>query len=91
MPHSDVFQFYSVHQVMQGHVGITATQARKQWSHEAGKGHERIAAKCAEQQIEPNHVGLKPVESLQKTECAAGIIERPATLDAESGRLDMIW
>lgn len=71
-------------------MGITATQARKQGSHEAGKGHERIAAEGAEQKIEPNHVGLKPVESLQKAECAAWIVERPASQNAESGGLDMI-
>jgi hypothetical protein len=76
--------------MMQRHVGVTSAQAREQWSHEAGKGYEGVAAEGAEQQVEPNHVGLEPVKSLQNAEYAARIVERPASQDAESGRFDMV-
>ncbi len=90
MPHSDIFEFHGVHQMVQRHVGIAAAQAREQGSHEAGKGYERIASECAEQQIEPNHVGLKTLESFQQAECAAGVVERPAAQDAEPAGLDVL-
>jgi hypothetical protein len=90
VPNADIFQFHGVHQVMQGHMSVAAAQARKERSHEAEESDQRVPAKGAEQQIEPHHVRLKPVESLQKAEGAAWIIERPASQDVEPGGLNVI-
>ncbi len=74
---------------MQRNVGIAATQACEQWSHEAGKSYQGVASERTEQQIEPDHVGLQPVQRLEQAEGTEGIIERPAALNRESLGLDM--
>jgi hypothetical protein len=53
-----VFQIHGIHQVVQGDVGVAATQAGKQRSKKSQEGIERIAAKRTEEQIEPHHIGL---------------------------------
>jgi hypothetical protein len=51
-----VFQIHRVHQVVQGHVRVAAAQASHEWGEQAQKCVERVAAECAEQQVEPDHV-----------------------------------
>jgi hypothetical protein len=63
---------------MQGDVSVAAAQSSEQRRHEAGEGHHRITTECAEQQIEPDDIGLKPVQGFQQSIEAAWIVERPA-------------
>jgi hypothetical protein len=44
--------------MVKGYVGVATIQARKQRSQKAGEGNEGIAAKRAEEQIEPHHIRL---------------------------------
>ena len=90
VPNADVFEFDSVHQVMQGHVSVAAAQPSEQRRHEAGERHHRIAPECAEQQIEPDDIGLEPVQGLQQSIEAAGIIERPAAQNGKAIWFDMV-
>ena len=89
---ADVFQFHRVHQVMQGHVGIASTQARQQRRHQSAESHQRIATKCAEQQVEPNHVWLHALHGPHQAHDASYVIEGPATYNRKSLRLDVpLW
>jgi hypothetical protein len=90
VPNADVFQVHRIHQVMQRDMRIAAAQSCQQRSHEAGKGHEGIAAERTEQQVEPDYVGLQPVQRLEQAERTQGIIERPAPLNGKPLGLDMI-
>jgi hypothetical protein len=52
---------------MKGHVSVAAAQSSEQRRHEAGERYHRIATECAEQQIEPDDIGLEPVQGLQQS------------------------
>ena len=56
--HSGILQVHCVHQMVKGHVGVATIQARKQRSQKSGEGNEGIAAKGAEEQIEPHDIRL---------------------------------
>ncbi len=90
MSNSDILQFHGVHQVMQRYVGVTATQAGKQWSHEAGERNERVAAERAEQKVEPNYVRLQTMQCLEQAVRACWIVERPAAHDIKALQFDVI-
>ena len=85
-----ILQFDRIHQVMKSNVRIAAAQAREQGRHQSGESYNWIAAECAKEQIEPDHIRLEPMQGLQKAEHAARIVKRPAALNAESRLLDMI-
>jgi hypothetical protein len=67
--------------MVQGHVGVAAAQTCKKRRHESSEGNHRIAAKGTEQEIEPNHVGLKFVDCTQNVKRAGGIIELAGSLN----------
>ena len=58
MPDPRIFQIHGIHQVVQGDVGVAATQTRKQRSKKPHEGVQRFAAKGTEEQIKPHHIGL---------------------------------
>ena len=89
MPNPDILQFHSIHQVMEGDVGIASAQAREQRSHEAGESDDGISSEGAEEQIEPDHVWLEPIDRFQEAEKTAGIVEGPAAHDVEALGLNM--
>lgn len=76
-----VFQINRVHQMMQGHVGVAAAQTCKKRRQESSEGNHRIASEGTEEEIKPNHVGLKFVDCTQNVKSAGKIIERPAALN----------
>ena len=78
MAHSCVLQFNRVHEVMQSHMGISPTQARKQRRHEAAEGDEWVPAKGAEQKIKPDHIRLQAPDGSDQPIDRGGIVERPA-------------
>ncbi len=75
MPHAGVLQIHGVHQVVQGDMRIAPAQTSKHGSEQSQKGIHGIAAKCTEQQIEPNHIGLQFPQPVQKSNGTQGIIE----------------
>ncbi len=82
--YSGVLQVDGIHQMVQRHVGIATAQAGKEWSHQSGERNQWIAAEGAEQQVEPDHVGLQLPERAQQPDGTCGVIERPAALDREA-------
>ena len=86
---ANVFQFHSVHQVMQGHVGIASAKPGQQWRHQSTESNQRIASKCAEQQVKPNHIWLHAMQHLHQAHDTSYVIEGPATYDRKSLRLDV--
>jgi len=87
---SHVLQFDRVHQVMKCHMRVTAAETSEEWSHQAAERYQWIAAKGAEQEIKPNHVGLQPVQRSEQAVHASRIIEGPASNYGEPFELDMI-
>jgi hypothetical protein len=84
VPDSRVFQIDGIHQVMESDVGVTAAQARHQGREESQESIEGIAAKRAEEQIEPHHIGFQFGDGLEDAKRAGGIVERPAALHGEA-------
>lgn len=84
MPHSCVLQVNRIHQVVQGDVRVATAQSGEQRSQQAEKGIDGIAAKCAEQQVKPNHIGLEPVQCTEQASRTGRIIEGPATNHVEA-------
>jgi hypothetical protein len=76
---SDILQFHCVHQVMKCDMCIAAAQASQQRRHQPPERDQRIPAEGAEQQVEPNNVGLQTVQSFQQAVRTGRIIERPTT------------
>ncbi len=85
----NIFQVHCVHQVMQGHVGISSAKPRQQWRHKSAESNQRIAPKCAEQQIKPNHIRFHAMQRLHQAHDTSRVIEGPATYDRKSFRLDV--
>lgn len=54
---------------------VTAAQTREQRRHEAGESYQWIASERAEQQIEPDNVGLQTAQGLEQAKHAARIIK----------------
>jgi hypothetical protein len=75
---------------MEGDVGVPSAKARQQRSHEAGECYDRITPKGTKEQIEPNHIGLEPIDRLEQAEQTAGVIEGPAANDRKSLGLSML-
>ena len=78
MAHSCVLQFDRIHEVMQGNMGVSSTQARKQRGHEAAESDEWVPAEGAEQQIKPDHIRLQAPNSSDQPIDRGGVVERPA-------------
>ena len=89
MPNTNILQFHRIHQVMKRDVGIPSTQAREQWSHEAGESYDGITSEGTKEQIEPHDVGLNPIDGFQEAEETAGIIEGPAAKHIKALGLNM--
>jgi hypothetical protein len=79
-----VFEVDSIHQVVQGDVRIAAAHAREQRREQSEKCIKWIAAKGAEQQVEPDHIRLQLANHLHQANRVSGIVERPAALDGEA-------
>ncbi len=84
MPDASILQIDGVHQMMQRDVRIASAQASKQRRREAAEGNEGIVAERAEQEIEPNDIGLALVNGPDQAENTARIVERPAALHLEA-------
>jgi len=84
MPDADILQFDRVHEMVQGDVGIPPAQTNEQRSHETAEGDQRISAKGAEQQIEPDHVGLQTSDCFEQPIRCRRIIEGPAPHHCEA-------
>jgi hypothetical protein len=69
---------------------ITTAQAGKHRNGETTESDDGIASECAEQQIEPDYVGLTTVQCTQQAEHAGWIVRRPATNDIESLQFVML-
>jgi ribosomal protein L44E len=86
-----ILEFYGIHQVMESDVRVAAAQTREQRRHESRKSHERVAPERAEQQVEPHHVRLEPVQRLEEAKDTARVVERPAALNREPSGLGLVW
>jgi hypothetical protein len=75
MTHAHILELNCVHQVVQGHVRVPPRQSRKQRRHEAAERDRWISAERAEQQIEPDHIGLQLPNVLKEPISCSGIIE----------------
>lgn len=84
VPHAHILQLHRVHQVMQGYMGITSTQARKQRGHQSAESHEWILAKSTEQQVEPHHIRSQSPQLAEQTVDAGRVIKRPAPHNREA-------
>jgi hypothetical protein len=82
--HAGIFQVDRVHQMVEGDVAVAAAEPGEERSHESGESIERIASEGAEQQIKPDHVGLKLVECPEEPHGRRGVVERPATQDGKT-------
>ena len=76
---SQILEVQCIHEVMQGDMSVFSAQAREKRESETGESIQRIAAKCAEEQVEPNHVGLEFAKLRQQTNDGRGTVGRPAT------------
>ncbi|MGD0987003.1 MAG: hypothetical protein ABR874_04275 [Candidatus Sulfotelmatobacter sp.] len=85
--HARVLEIDRVHEMVQSHVRVAAAQACHKRREQTQKGIQRIPAKRAEEEVEPNHVGLKFVQRLQNTNHTRGIVERPAAFHVEALKL----
>jgi hypothetical protein len=54
--------------MVQSHVGIAATKARKKRGEKSGESNQGIAPEGAEQEIEPNHVRLQLEQRAENAE-----------------------
>lgn len=90
MLNAHVFQLNRIHEMVQRHVSVASTQARQQRSHQAGKGHERIAPKRTEKQIEPHHIGLELPQGAEQSIRAGGIVKRPGAHHVKALGLGMV-
>jgi hypothetical protein len=84
VPNPRVLQVDGIHQVVQRHMGVSPTQSRKQGSKQPHESVQRIAAKRAEEQIEPHHIGFQFAHCTQKSNGVCGIFKRPATQHREA-------
>jgi hypothetical protein len=78
-----ILQIYSIHQVMQRDMGVTAVQAREKRRHQPGESNQRIAPERAKQQIKPDDIGLQFADRLDDAAHAPRIIKRPTALHRE--------
>lgn len=78
MANTDIFQVHRIHQVMQGNMRITTGNSSQQRSKQPRKSYQRIAAKCAEEQIEPHYVGLQFANRFENAKRTSGIVKGPA-------------
>ena len=63
--HVRIAQVDRIHQVMEGDMRIVAAQTSEQGRRKTGKSGQGVVAKGAEQQVEPNHIRLQPVQKVQ--------------------------
>ena len=54
---------------------ITAAHARKQGSHEPAESYEGVAAKRAEEEVEPHDIGLQALQSRDEPKHARRVVE----------------
>ena len=72
--HVRIAQVDGVHQVMEGDMRVVAAQTSEQWRRQTGKRGQRVVAKCAEQQVEPDHIRLQLVQQVQQPHRAGEIV-----------------
>jgi len=89
--HSSVLQVDGIHEMVQRHMGVAAAQAGQQWSQQSGERDEGIAAESAEQQVEPDDVGLQLPERAQQPNRTGGVVERPAALHRKAIQFRLDW
>ena len=90
MLNSHVFEFNGVHQVMKGHVCIAAAKSSQKRSHQSRKSNQRIAAKGAEEKVEPHYIRLAIAQRLQQAIRTRWIVERPAPDYREAFQFGML-
>ena len=71
-------------------MGISPAEPCQQRSHEAAECYDRIAAECAEQQVEPDYVWLEPTQSAHQPNDACRMVERPTSQHGKSIKLCLI-
>lgn len=63
--------------MMQRDVRVASVQTREKWNHQARECIEWIASERAEQQVEPNYIGLQSADFAQHAHDASWAIWRP--------------
>lgn len=84
MAHSGVLQIYGIHQMVERHVGIAASQPHKQRCHQSREGDHRAVTERAKDEIEPDDVRLQSVYRPNETNNTRRAVVRPAALDRET-------
>lgn len=84
-----ILQIDGIHQVVQGHVRVAPAHARQHGGKQPEKSVNRISPKRAEQQVEPDHIRLKPGNRSEKMRRVHRVVERPAALHGESLELGL--
>ncbi len=90
VPDPRVFEIDGVHEVVQCHVGVVPTEARKKRGEQSGESNQRISSKRAEEQIEPHYIGLQLPYGAEQPNRARGIVERPAAHDGKASQLRLL-
>ena len=90
MFYARILQIHGVHQVVQSNMRVAAAQARQKRRQQTQERVQRITSKCAEEQIEPHHVGLAFIECFYKPNRTQRIVKRPATINREAFKLRLI-
>ncbi len=76
--HVRIPQVDRVHQVMKGDVSVVPAQTGEQRGRQTAESGQRVIAKRAEQQVEPDYVRLQLVQQAQQPARAARIVGGPA-------------
>ncbi len=84
VPDTGILQVDGIHQMVQCHMCVAATHARKKRSDQTGKGDQWITAECTEKKVEPHHIGLQLPQRAQEPDRVSGIVEGPAAHDRKS-------
>jgi hypothetical protein len=88
--HPGVLQVHCVHQMMQSDMCIASTETRQHRREQPKECIDRIAAECAEQEIEPNYVGFLPPQHSQQSVSTERVVEGPASFDPETRQFGFI-
>jgi hypothetical protein len=80
VPYPGILQIHSVHQVVQRHMRVASAQPGKKRGEKPHESIQWVAAKCAEQKIEPHDVRFQLSQGKQEAKRICRVVKRPATL-----------
>jgi hypothetical protein len=79
-----IFEVDGIHQVMQRDMRVATRQTSEKRSEQARECDQRIPAEGAEEQVEPNDIGLELIDRTENSNRAGRIVEGPAAEDGKA-------